>query len=244
MKIISLLQTGFMFYILFCSCNNECVFDLSNSPYPLIKTLESIDTLNERRFQRYTYDSKFRLIQTDYSGSTIKYEYADKQIVSKSNASGIEKIVGTYFLNSANLVDSIVKYDGLDKTKLVYNSDGFYIFESFYTKDNILTSTLYRTVQDGNIISDLSSILFDSSSYIWTFSDFDFNNENTLSHKNRGLQFYGEDSKHFAKKFVFEGYGRKYTLTRIPEYDSKGRIVKILTYYPSNAKAVTNVTYY
>lgn len=198
----------------------------SSTPKILKETEYSItnDTIiSDSSITVYAYDSKGRLISQTGKFSKDTYEYNSANLIthisnySNPNNNVLESSTYKYILDSKGLVIKYVSEAGFkDTLHISYSADGF--MKAFKIGDK--TEDLNVEIKGDNIIKR-EDITF----------EYYLDKTSTIRNVNRGINFFGKDSKNLVKSEKFTSTDSnggtsisEYTYTY--EFDSKNRVVK------------------
>lgn len=171
----------------------------------------------------YAYDSKGRLISQTGKFSKDTYEYNSANLIThisnynNPNNNVSESNTNKYILDSKGLVIKYVsQVEFKDTLHISYSADGF--MKEFKIGDK--TQDLKVEIKGDNIIKQ-DNITF----------EYYLDKTSTIRNMNRGINFYGKDSKNLVKSEKFtstdpNGVTTTSEYTYTYEFDSKNRVVK------------------
>ncbi len=228
--------------LFFLACRKNKDEDKTAAP-PLVKTFMDITGGSAAM---YEYDELKRLVSLQLiSGQRTDYIYSQGATISKGyDANGTLIGTDTHELNAAGFRSKVTSSGGR-VSNFEYNSNG-YMTKSYYTSNG----TLFVTDYYYNNTTGLLDSNRNTENGVWRSSsinkEYDMSRSYSLTNENTGILWFGRGYKHPPKqniRRVLVGNNvQEIILNLIYEYDTKGRIIKIMTTF-SNGQAPNNNLY-
>ena len=169
---------------------------------------------NDTIVTTYTYDSKGRLVSSKSNSYTTTYNYVSANLITttyfyENDSVKQENISTSYILdskgNASKMYSSIMK----DTISIYYSPDG-------YNRGSGSMLNFKLEVIDGNVVNK-NNIAY----------EYYLDKINTIGSENKGIYFYGKDSKNLVKSDKWVGTNGMSSNTDYSyEFDSKNRVIK------------------